>query len=104
MSRECCVVITTTNNEKTATLIARNLINNKLAACVQLDEVRSFFYHGEGVKEEKEIRLFIKAPTDNYDLIEESIKRDHNYQLPQIIKLDIATGSQNYLDWVHRIG
>lgn len=103
MIRECCVVITTTDSEKTAELIAQKLIDAKLAACVQLDDVQSFFYHNDGVKKGKEIRLIIKAPTINYDLIEAAIKQDHNYQLPQIIKLDITAGSEDYLDWVHRI-
>jgi periplasmic divalent cation tolerance protein len=103
MIRECCVVITTTDSEKTAELIARELINSKLAACVQLDQVQSFFYHDDGMQKEKEIRLIIKAPTINYDRIEAAIKRDHNYQLPQIIKLDITAGSEEYLDWVRRV-
>jgi periplasmic divalent cation tolerance protein len=104
MIRDCCVVVTTTNNRKIAELIAQRLIENKLAACVQLDEVESFFYQEGGVKRGQEIRLFIKAPAGNYDLIEEAIKQDHNYQLPQIIKLDITAGSQEYLDWIHRGG
>ena len=100
-SRKCCVVITTTDNEETAILIARTLIETELAACVQLDEVQSFFYHEAEYRQAKEIRLFIKAPTDNYKAIEESIKFNHNYQLPQIIKLDITAGLPEYLNWIH---
>ncbi|MDP4832257.1 MAG: divalent-cation tolerance protein CutA [Rickettsiaceae bacterium] len=101
MSKECCVVITTTNNEETAKLIAKTLVESKLAACVQLDEVQSFFYYEAKVEQEKEIRLFIKAPSDNYKSIEKSIKFNHNYQLPQIIKLDITDGLPQYLNWIH---
>jgi periplasmic divalent cation tolerance protein len=101
MNKECCVVITTTDNKETAKLIAKTLVKTKLAACVQLDEVQSFFCYEERVKQTKEIRLFIKAPSDNYKSIEESIKFNHNYQLPQIIKLDITDGLPQYLNWVH---
>ena len=101
MSKKCCVVITTTDNEEAAKLIAKTLIEDKLAACVQLDRVQSFFHHEAGVKQAKEIRLFVKAPSDNYKAIEESIKLNHNYQLPQIIKLDITAGLPEYLNWIH---
>ena len=43
----------------------------------------------------------IKAASKNYKLIEESIKLNHNYQLPQIIKLDITGGLVKYTDWIH---
>lgn len=101
ISSKCCVVITTTDDEETAILIARTLIKTELAACVQLDEVQSLFYYEAEYRQAKEIRLFIKAPTDNYKAIEESIKFNHNYQLPQIIKLDITAGLPEYLDWIH---
>jgi len=42
----------------------------------------------------------IKALSDNYNEIEKSIKLNHNYQLPQIIKLDITDGLPEYLKWV----
>lgn len=42
----------------------------------------------------------IKAPTDNYKKIEKSIKSNHSYQLPQIIKLDIVEGLPGYLEWI----
>ena len=100
MSSGCSVVMTTTNSEETAILIARTLIECKLAACVQIDEVRSFFYYEAVSKDEREFRLVIKAPSDNYESIEESIKLNHNYELPQIIRLDIAAGSKVYIDWV----
>ena len=37
----------------------------------------------------------------NYKIIEESIKLNHNYRLPQIIKLDITDGLVEYMDWIH---
>jgi periplasmic divalent cation tolerance protein len=76
-------------------------LKTSLVACVQMDEVQSFFYYEEQVEQEKEIRLFIKALSDNYKNIEKSIKFNHNYQLPQIIKLDITDGLPQYLNWIH---
>ncbi len=101
MNKQSSVVVTTTDKEETANLIAKILLENKLAACVQLDKIQSFFYHEAKVKHAQEIRLFIKAPADNYKAIEKSIKLHHNYHLPQIIKLDITDGSIEYLNWLH---
>jgi uncharacterized protein involved in tolerance to divalent cations len=47
------------------------------------------------------LRLIIKAASKNYKIIEELIKLNHNYRLPQIIKLDITDGLVEYMDWIH---
>ena len=100
-SRESCIVITTTDNEDIANKIANKLVVQRLAACVQVDKVKSFFYYEEECRQEKEFRLIIKAASKNYKIIEESIKLNHNYRLPQIIKLDITDGLVEYMDWIH---
>ncbi len=99
--RESCIVLTTTDSEETANKIAKNLIQQRLAACVQIDKVQSFFYYEDECKHEEEFRLMIKAASKNYKVIEESIKLNHNYRLPQIIKLDITAGLGEYIDWIH---
>ena len=100
-SRDSCIVITTTDSEDIANKIAGKLVEQRLAACVQIDKVKSFFYYEEECRQEKEFRLIIKAASKNYKIIEESIKLNHNYRLPQIIKLDITDGLVEYMDWIH---
>lgn len=100
-NKDCCVIITTTDKEEIAELIAKNLTQSKLAACVQVDKVVSFFIYNEKPYQENEFRLMIKAKSSNYKNIEESIKFYHNYQIPQIIKLDIADGLNEYINWIH---
>jgi periplasmic divalent cation tolerance protein len=92
--------MTTTDSRDVAKLIARELVVNKLAACVQVDKVNSFFFWEGRAKEDKEFRLTIKSHTDNYVDIEKFVLSNHNYQLPQIIKLDITDGLPAYLGWV----
>lgn len=99
--KESCVVITTTNSEEIANKIASNLVEQRLAACVQLDKVQSFYHYEDKCCQENEFRLVIKAASKNYKFIEESIKLNHNYRLPQIIKLDITGGLVKYIDWIH---
>ena len=99
-SKDCCIVLTTTDSKENASLIAETLLKNKLAACVQIDKVESFFYYEASYRQTNEFRLMIKALSDNYKLIEESIKFNHSYRLPQIIKLDIVEGLPDYLKWI----
>ena len=97
---ECCIILTTTDSLEVAKNITSHLVESKLAACVQLDEVMSYFYWEEKLCEAKEYRLMIKALSGNYSNIEKAIVKRHNYSVPEVIKVDIASGLPKYLDWV----
>ena len=97
---ECCLIITTTDKLENANDIISYLIENKLAACVQLDEILSSFYWEKKLCQSKEFRLMIKTLSSKYDDVEKTILEYHNYSLPEIIKLDITSGLPQYLDWV----
>ena len=99
-STEFCVIITTTDNLGNANNITSYLIENKLAACVQLEEVLSSFYWEEKLCQSKEFRLMIKTLSASYSDVEKAIIKHHNYSLPEIIKLDITAGLSQYLNWV----
>ncbi len=97
---ECCLIITTTDKLENANDIISYLIENKLAACVQLDEILSSFYWEKKLCQSKEFRLMIKTVSANYGAVEKAITKYHNYRLPEIIKLDITSGLPQYLNWV----
>lgn len=101
-SMEFCIIITTTDNLENANEITSCLIKNKLAVCVQLEEVLSSFYWKEKLCQSKEFRLMIKTLSSNYKDIENTIIKYHNYSLPEIIKLDITSGLPQYLSWVRQ--
>jgi periplasmic divalent cation tolerance protein len=102
MNKKSSVIVTTTNKKETATCIANILIESKLAACVQLDEIISFFNYEDRTFTEREFRLMIKAPSKNYETIEKLIKNNHNYELPQIIGFKITHGLPEYINWIHK--
>ncbi len=99
----CCLVITTTDKLENANNMISYLIEHKLAACVQLDEIASSFYWEEKLCCSKEFRLMIKTVSDKYGSVEKAILEHHNYSLPEIIKLDINSGLPQYLDWVRKV-
>lgn len=98
--RSLCVIITTTDNKELATKLAQILLEQRLVACVQIDNTESFFEYEGTMQHLLEFRLTMKAIDENYALIEQEIKRHHNYQLPQIIKIKIDDGLEEYLNWV----
>lgn len=100
---ECCLIVTTTDNLKNANEITSYLIENKLAACVQVDKISSAFFWEGKICQSKEFRLMIKTLSSNYNAIEKAILQKHNYNLPEIIKLDITSGLPQYLNWVEEV-
>lgn len=98
--KEFCIILTTTDNVETAEKISESLLKEKLVACVQIDSVRSFYNWGTSLEKSEEFRLQIKALSKDYADIEKTIINLHDYDIPQIIMLDIAGGSEAYLKWV----
>lgn len=96
----CCIILTTTDDKEVADKLASYLVQNNLAACVQIDETTGFFKWEGKFSQGKEFRLMIKTISENYNDIEKIIRVNHNYTLPQIIKLDITAGLPEYLDWI----
>lgn len=100
--QECCLVLTTTNDLQIAEKIASVLLESGLAACVQIDDIKSYFKWDNKVILEKEYKITIKTKSANYSEIESKILVIHNYELPQIIKINIDYGFQKYLEWINQ--
>jgi periplasmic divalent cation tolerance protein len=96
-----CLILSTCPNLKTGNAIARALVSERLAACVNLIPVARSVYRWKGkIESAKEVLLVIKARRTEYRRIEERVKRMHPYSLPEIIAVDVATGSARYLAWI----
>ncbi|AWR97810.1 divalent cation tolerance protein CutA [Acidianus sulfidivorans JP7] len=95
------VVITTISEYNSGKRIAKTLVEEKLAACVNIIPYVKSIYTWEGkVVEDDEAILIIKTESDVKDKIIKRIKEIHPYELPEIITLDITGGLENYLNWI----
>ncbi len=94
------IVQTTCSTKDEATKIAKVLIEEKLAACVQLSQIESFYNWQEKFCSDNETLLNIKTRKDNFDKIKSRILELHSYDLPEIIQLDIANASEEYLKFI----
>lgn len=98
---ETLIVITNCPDEETANAIALAVVEEQLAACVNiLPRVQSIYRWQGSVESAAEIPLLIKATTCNYPALEARIKAMHPYDVPEIVALPIAHGLPAYLNWV----
>ncbi|NOX34437.1 MAG: divalent-cation tolerance protein CutA [Deltaproteobacteria bacterium] len=95
-----CIVLTTCPNDEEADKLALQLIHEKLAACVQLSPIKSYYRWKNEQHIDTEIRLLIKTKSKLYESVEQFIKKHHSYDVPQIVQLPVTDGSDEYLDWI----
>jgi periplasmic divalent cation tolerance protein len=96
------VVLVACDSAKGARRIARALVEQRLAACVNILEVpvHSIFRWKEKVESAREFVLVIKSSRKRFAALEIGIKKLHSYEVPEIIALSIERGSRNYLAWL----
>ncbi|RXK89096.1 divalent-cation tolerance protein CutA [Chlorobaculum sp. 24CR] len=95
-----CMVITTVPEREEAEKLARGILENRLAACVQLSGISSFFFWEGQIQDDNEVSLFIKTTIKRYAELESYIREYHPYDVPEIIQLPITGGSPEYLAWL----
>jgi periplasmic divalent cation tolerance protein len=95
------VIFITVGKREEGTRIARALVEERLAACVNiLEDVSSVFRWKGKVEDAKECLLVVKSVDDLLDDLIKRVKELHSYTTPEIISFKIAGGSKEYLDWV----
>lgn len=95
------LIYCTCPNLETAERIARQLVSDKLAACVNIVPGVSSVYEWQGqIETAQEHLLMIKSQQARFAAIETAIKAMHPYQIPEIIAVAIDSGSADYLQWI----
>ena len=95
------IVLTATTSEEEARKIAHNLVDRRLAACVNiLPQIMSIYRWQEKVEEAREWLLVIKTTAAAFAQVRETITELHSYELPECICLPIEDGSAAYLQWI----
>jgi len=94
------IIKTTFGNKKDAEEAAKKIIESRLAACIQLSEVESYYRWNNKTENAHEYKLEIKTLDKNYKKIEKLITKNHKYQIPEIVSYKLAKGSKKYLNWM----
>ena len=98
---EFLLVLTTLPDKAGADALAARLVEQHLAACVNILAPCESVYRWQGaVETASEIPLFIKTTRDRYPALEAAVRAMHPYEIPELVALPITTGLPAYLDWV----
>jgi len=98
------LLLTTCPNLEVADNLAHTLLENHLAACVNILPKVQSVYEWEGkIVSDAEILLFIKTHQRHYAAIEQMLLQQHPYEVPELIALSIETGLPSYLAWLDNV-
>lgn len=98
---EAVVVLVTGPDEATLEAIATRLVDERLAACVNvIPTVRSVYRWDEQVHHDDEALAVVKTTRPALDVLRERVQELHPYDVPEFLVLPVETGSPAYLDWI----
>lgn len=99
--QEILLVLTNLPDRDAAETLAHALIEEKVAACVNILGACASVYRWQGVVENAtEIPLLIKTTAARYAALEAVVRRLHPYELPELIAVPLAQGLPGFLNWV----
>jgi len=90
----------TTQDEKEARQIGKTLVEEKLAACVNIHPIKSIYRWEGQIQEDDEMALFVKTKAELADEVIQRVKELHSYEVPCIVSLLIENGYPAFLKWI----
>jgi periplasmic divalent cation tolerance protein len=95
------VVLITAPQEEEAATIAKTLIDERLAACVNIvKDIRSLYRWQGAVEDEGEVLMVVKTQERLFENLKNRVQQLHSYSVPEIIALPIVKGFENYVQWI----
>ena len=94
-------VITTVEHKADAEKIAKNLVEKRIGACVQIIGPVTSYFRWEGkLDSAQEYLCLIKSRDDLFQELEAAIQSMHPYEVPEILATPVTKGSKDYLNWL----
>jgi periplasmic divalent cation tolerance protein len=98
---DALVVLCTCPNPEEASRLARGLVENRYAACVNIfPQIRSIYRWKGETQDEEEVLMIIKTSTGAFAALQAWLLDRHSYDVPEILALPVAQGTPDYLDWL----
>lgn len=98
---DLCLVLTTTGSRDEAERLAHALVEQRLAACVNIIPGLTSVYRWKGqVESADEVLLLMKTTASNLQRLEESVRALHSYEVPEILVIQPDSASEAYLQWL----
>jgi len=94
------IIISTYPNKKSITKIANELVQNKIAACVNITKISSIYSWQGKIENASEYLVLFKTTQKNKKSLKEKIKASHPYDVPEIAEINITSINKSYLKWL----
>ncbi len=95
------VVLSTCGSAEEAEKLAHSLVEQRLAACVNvMPRIRSYYHWKDAIESADECLLIVKSTRDRMEAILASLGKEHSYEVPEVIALPVVDGSPDYLRWL----
>ena len=103
METDALVVLCTCPNQEEASELARCLVENRLAACVNIfPRIRSIYRWQGTVSDDAEVLMVIKTMASKFGGVEKWLKEHHPYDVPEVVGIKAASVAEAYLDWIEQ--
>lgn len=97
------LVLSTCGTTEEAERLGRQLVEKRLAACVNVISGAKSIYRWQGeIEEASEALLVIKSRRTLFDAVRMELEKSHSYEVPEVIALAIVEGSLGYLSWLDK--
>lgn len=98
---EAVVVFITASNEDEGANIAKTLVGERLAGCVNIvKDIRSIYMWEGKTEDEKEVLMIAKTQRSLFTKLSQRVRELHSYTVPEIIAMPVVEGSEDYLSWL----
>lgn len=98
---DAVVIFITVSNEQEGVKIAKNLVEEKLAGCINIvRDIRSVYSWQGKIEDDAELLLIVKTRRQLFTRLKDRVKELHSYSVPEIIAIPIIEGSEDYLKWL----
>ena len=94
------IIVSTYPNKKSITKIANELVQNKIAACVNITKISSIYSWQGKIENASEYLALFKTTQKNKKSLKEKIKASHPYDVPEIAEINITSINKSYLKWL----
>ena len=94
------LILSTAPTREEAAAIAETLVAERLAACVQVSPIESWYRWEGGVERAEEVRLHIKTRASLAEAVEQRIAEIHSYSVPELVRIPLEGGAESYLMWI----
>lgn len=94
------VIISTYPTKKSISIVANELVKNKIVACVNISKISSIYSWKGKLENTSEYIAIFKTVRKNKVLLKKKIKETHPYDVPEIAEIDIVSINKSYLEWL----